>query len=216
LKNSFDLQGFHQVTMTNERGRQRREKILSLIRAHWERHGLSPTVRELADALGYRSPHAIQFHLQQLEQEGLIERSSGQSRSIRLVSASYGMQAPPLPLAGTVAAGGLTEAVENQETVDLTGLFPAAQHFLLRVQGDSMVEAHICDGDLVVVKSQPRAKRGDIVVVRTDQDEATLKYWYPEKKRIRLQPANSQMKAIYVNSATIVGIVVGVIRSLKS
>lgn len=201
--------------MANQQGESRRQRILQLIRENWEKHGVSPTVRELADRLGYRSPHAIQFHLRQLAAQGLITRDQRRSRTIRLTDAPYGLQPPPLPLAGQVAAGNLTEAVENSDAVDLTSLFPAANHFLLQVRGDSMIEAHICDGDLVVVRKQTHARRGNIVVVRTDDHEATLKYWYPEKKRIRLQPANSRLQPIYVDSATVTGVVVGVIRNLK-
>ncbi len=202
--------------MKNSKGENKRDQILALIRESWERRGMSPSVREITKSLGYRSPNAVQFHLRQLEESGLIARTSKQSRSIRLTQMPYGLQSAPLPLAGQVAAGALTEAIEHSEVVDLGGMFPAPQHFLLRVKGDSMIDAHICDGDLVVVKTQSRAPRGSIVVVRTDQDEATLKYWYPEKNRIRLQPANSQLQAIYVDSATVVGVVVGVVRQFPS
>lgn len=202
--------------MKNIKGENKRSQILTLIRESWERRGISPSVREITEALGYRSPNAVQFHLRQLEELGLIVRTSKQSRSIRLAQMPYGLQPSPLQLAGQVAAGALTEAVEQSETVDLGGLFPSPKHFLLRVQGDSMIDAHICDGDLVVVKSQSRAARGSIVVVRTEQDEATLKYWFPEKKRIRLQPANARLKPIYVDSATVLGVVVGVIRQFAA
>jgi repressor LexA len=120
-----------------------------------------------------------------------------------------------LPLAGIVAAGVLHEAVEQQEHIDFSELFAQQDQFVLEVSGDSMIEAQILDGDYVVIKKQKVASPGQMVVARTDDGEATLKYWFPEKQRIRLQPANSSMDPIYVRNAEVLGVVVGVVRKLS-
>jgi repressor LexA len=118
-----------------------------------------------------------------------------------------------MPLAGTVAAGLTTLAWEQAERIDFAQMFSKKNLFALRVKGDSMIEAHIADGDYVVVKKQKTAQPGQIVVAQTPEGEATLKYWHPEGNRIRLQPANSSMPPIYVKEAAVVGVVVGVVRN---
>lgn len=121
-----------------------------------------------------------------------------------------------LPLAGQVAAGVLHEAVEQHEQIDLAEMFVREGQFVLKVRGDSMIDAHIADGDFVVVKQKRDASAGQMVIAQTDDGEATLKYWYPEKNRIRLQPANASMAPIYVRDATVLGVVVGVLRHVKA
>ena len=113
-----------------------------------------------------------------------------------------------------VAAGGLMEAIEQEEAIDLGELWDGRGSFVLEVTGDSMIDAHIMDGDYVVVRQQSTADPGDIVVARTDEGEATLKYWFPEKNRIRLQPANKRLKPILVRDAQVIGVVVGVVRPM--
>ena len=117
-------------------------------------------------------------------------------------------------MAGVVAAGLTTLAFEQNERVDFSSMFGREDFFALQVSGESMIEAQIADGDYVVVKKQPTAAPGQIVVAQTDEGEATLKYWYPEKGRIRLQPANSSMAPIYLENASVLGIVVGVVRNV--
>lgn len=119
-----------------------------------------------------------------------------------------------LPLAGCVAAGMLQEAVEQQEQIDFGTMFAKPGQFVLRVRGDSMIDAQIADGDYVVIKKQHVASAGQMVVAQTADGEATLKYWFPEGKRIRLQPANSDMKPIFVKDARVLGVVVGVVRRM--
>ena len=104
------------------------------------------------------------------------------------------------------------EAVEQDERVDLGDLWTRKGTYLLEVSGDSMIDAHIQDGDYVVVQNKRTASKGDIAVVRNSEGEATLKYWYPEKNRIRLQPANKRLKPIYTRDAKVIGVVVGVVR----
>jgi repressor LexA len=119
-----------------------------------------------------------------------------------------------LPLCGRVAAGVMHEAIEQNERVDFGSMFPKKSQFVLEVSGDSMIDAHIADGDYVVITKQRTANPGQIVVAQTEDGEATLKYWFPEKskKRIRLQPANRRMKPIYVKEARILGVLAGVVR----
>jgi len=119
-----------------------------------------------------------------------------------------------MPMAGTVAAGLTNLAFEQNERVDFGSMFVKKNMFALKVKGDSMIEAQIADGDYVVVKKQRTAHSGQMVVAQTPEGEATLKFWHPEANRIRLQPANSSMSPIYVKEASVLGVVVGVVRNM--
>ncbi len=154
-------------------------------------------------------------HLKALEKKGLITRQPNQSRAITLVAEPVELRG--LPLAGMIAAGVLHEAIEQEERVDFGEMFDATNKnlFVLAVSGDSMIDDQIADGDYVVVRKQRSARKGQIVVALTDENEATLKRWYPEKNRIRLEPANATMKPIYVKNARIAGVVVGVVRKVS-
>jgi repressor LexA len=121
-----------------------------------------------------------------------------------------------MPLVGVIAAGNLTEAIEQGERFEFEDWFPQRKNqFALKVKGDSMIEAQISDGDVVVCRRARTAHKGDIVVAMTDDGDATLKYWFPEANRIRLQPANSSMKPIYSKSAQVLGVVTGVVRKVS-
>ncbi|RCS49390.1 repressor LexA [Bremerella cremea] len=184
--------------------------VFHFIREKIQTRGYGPTVREIGEAFEISSPNGVVCHLKALERKGLISREKNMSRAIQLraeVEEEVG-----LPLAGRIAAGVLHEAIGQDERVDFGTMFNRHDHFVLEVTGDSMTEAHIDDGDYVVVKQQDSARPGDIVVAETDDGEATLKYWYPEKNRIRLQPANSTMQPIYVKNAKVRGVVIGVVR----
>ncbi len=117
-----------------------------------------------------------------------------------------------LPLAGQIAAGSPVLAVEEDERIDFSSMFDSDEHFCLRVKGDSMIEDQISDGDYVVVKKQDTCRDGEIVVALVDDQEATLKRFYREANRIRLEPANSSMKPIYSDNVAIEGVVIGVVR----
>ena len=149
-----------------------------------------------------------------LQKKGLITRTNHKSRSIVLTD-EVNEELNGFPLAGRVAAGALMEAVEQTERIDVATLWPKKGTYVLEVDGDSMIDAQIAPGDYVVVKRRHTASKGDIVVARTGDGEATLKYWYPEKNRIRLQPANKKMKPIYSRDAKVIGVVIGVVRNLK-
>ncbi|HID77167.1 MAG TPA: transcriptional repressor LexA, partial [Planctomycetaceae bacterium] len=174
-----------------------------------------PTVREIGRQFGIQSPNGVVCHLKALEKKGLIRREPHMSRAIQL--AADPVWEKGLPLAGYISAGSLVEAVEQDERVDFEEVFRPGQQelFVLRVHGDSMIEDQIADGDYVIVRKQKTARKGQIVVALTDENEATLKRWYPEKNRIRLEPANSSMKPIYVKSARVLGVVVGLVRKME-
>ncbi len=191
----------------------RQREVFDMIYEQIINRGYGPTVREIADQFGIASPNGVVCHLKALEKKGLIIRSPNKSRAIELTDEVLESQRG-LPLAGTVAAGMTTLAFEQQDRIDIGGMFSGSDEFVLQVSGDSMIEAHIADGDYVVVRKQPTARSGDMVVARTDEGEATLKYWYPESGRIRLQPANVSMDPIYVDNAQVVGIVTGVVRTV--
>ena len=200
---------------------KRQRAVYEFIRDKIQNRGYGPTVREIGERFRISSPNGVMCHLKALEKKGLITREPNMSRAIQLTTRDLsGRLGEPavergLPLAGLVAAGVLHEAVEQQERIDFGDMFAKRNQFVLEVSGDSMIEAQIADGDYVVIKKQKVAAPGQMVVARTEDGEATLKYWFPEKHRIRLQPANSSMEPIYVRNAEVLGVVVGVVRRLE-
>ena len=190
----------------------RQREVYSFIREKIHGRGYGPTVREIGEAFDIRSPNGVMCHLKALERKGLITREPNRSRAIQLTTEPA--QDRGMPLVGQIAAGALHEAIEQAERFDFDATFHYKNQFALKVQGDSMIEAAIADGDVVIVRRMRTADRGDIVVAQTDEGEATLKYWYPERNRIRLQPANSSMKPIYSKDAKVLGVVIGVVRKI--
>ena len=192
----------------------RQQKVYELIREKIRSRGYGPTVREIAQHFDIHSPNGVVCHLKALEKKGFIVREPNMSRAIRLSAEPIDERS--LPLAGRIAAGVLHEAIEQEERVDFQEMFnPAKNLFVLQVSGESMIEEQIADGDYVVVQKQRTARKGQIVVALTDEGEATLKRWFPEKNRIRLEPANATMKPIYVKNARVLGVVVGVVRKVS-
>ena len=192
---------------------ERQQHVYEFIRDKIKNRGYGPTVREIGENFSINSPNGVMCHLKALEKKGLITRSPNKSRAIELTRDAM-VEGRGVPLVGTVAAGMTNLAFEQQERIDFAELFHKNNVFVLEVRGESMIEAQIADGDYVVVRKQKSAAPGQIVVAQTDEGEATLKYWFPEAGRIRLQPANSSMEPIYVTDAQVVGIVIGVVRSL--
>jgi repressor LexA len=191
----------------------RQLEVYEFIREKIRSRGYGPTVREIGTQFGIASPNGVMCHLKALEKKGLISREANMSRAIQLSTES--VSAPTgLPLRGQIAAGMLHEAVETDEFVDFGELFAGDDLFVLLVKGDSMIEDQIADGDYVVIRRQETAAKGEVVVALTDDNEATLKRWYPEGNRIRLQPANSSMEPIYVTNAKVLGVVIGVVRKV--
>lgn len=194
---------------------ERQQEIYRFVRDKIRNRGYGPTVREIGEAFDIRSPNGVVCHLKALEKKGLITREKNRSRAIELSAEPLSRRG--LPLAGRIAAGLLQEAIEQNEQVDFSEMFNADNPNLmvLEVRGDSMIEDQIADGDFVVIDRSRAPGRGEIVVALTDENEATLKRWYPEKNRIRLEPANSSMKPIYVKDARVVGVLVGVVRKYR-
>lgn len=203
---------------------KRQQAVLDCIEACIREKGYGPTVREVCQTLGLSSPSTVHVHLKALEDKGYIKRDPLKSRSIAL---TYPIEDAPspvvlaatysnlvnVPLVGDVAAGSPILAEENiTDTMTLpTDIVGDAPSFMLSVRGESMIEAGINDGDYVVVKEQPVANNGDIVVAIVD-DGATVKRFYKEADHIRLQPENSTMDPIIVSDCSIAGKVVAVFR----
>ncbi len=191
----------------------RQREVLDFIRDKIKGRGYGPTVREIGEEFEINSPNGVMCHLKALEKKNIITREPNMSRAIQITD--VGREEDGIPLVGQIAAGGLAEAIEQSERLNLEEYFPVKKNaFALRVKGDSMIEAAIADGDIVICKKTRVAHRGDIVVAMTDEGEATLKYWFPEANRIRLQPANSSMKPIYARDVQVLGVVTGVIRKV--
>jgi repressor LexA len=189
---------------------KRQRSVYEFIKDKIRNRGYGPTVREIGEHFKISSPNGVMCHLRALEKKGIITREPNMSRAIQL--SVEPIEERGLPLLGRVAAGVLHEAVEQDERVDFAELFNKDNMFVLKVSGDSMIDAQIADGDYVIVHKQRKARPGQIVVVQTDEGEATLKRWYPEANRIRLEPANSSMKSIYVKDARVMYVVTGVVR----
>jgi repressor LexA len=196
----------------------RQQEIFAFIRFAIDRRGIPPTMREIGEKFGIRSTNGVEGHLAALERGGLIKRERGKSRGILVRSADRSPVA--VPLLGRVAAGQPVLALENREgevTVDLSlfSLRSAANIFALRVKGESMVNAHILDGDVLIVRAQNTALDGDIVVALWD-GEATVKRFFGERNRVRLQPENSTMKPLLIDRGELVilGKAVGVLRKV--
>ncbi len=197
--------------MSLEQLTPRQRDVFDFMRDLIENRGYGPTVREIGEHFSINSPNGVMCHLKALEKKGLITRQPNMSRAIQLTDACR--EEAGMPLVGQIAAGSLTEAIEQAERFEFENWFPKKKNqFALKVKGDSMIEAQIADGDVVIVRKTKTAHKGDIVVALTDDGEATLKYWFPEANRIRLQPANSSMKPIYCRNVQVLGVVTGVVR----
>jgi repressor LexA len=203
-------------------GRQR--EIWDFLVDYVDRHGYPPTVREIGEAVGLASPSTVHAHLANLERAGVLRRDPTKPRALELTgrerrrpSAATAAVQQKLPLVGEIAAGGPLLAEENIE--DYVGVPETLSgDFLLRVKGDSMVNAGILDGDIVVVRRQQDARNGDIVVALAGEDEsadeATVKTFYRDGRRVRLQPENDALEPIYAPHVQILGKVTGVFRKL--
>jgi repressor LexA len=199
---------------------ERQKQILLYIKEQVRDKGYPPSVREIGDAVGLRSSSTVHGHLKRLESKGYIRRDPTKPRAIEILdgfqeSALVAKELIQVPILGSVTAGQPILAVQNIEDY-----FPLPRDFasdeatfMLRVQGDSMIEAGILNGDYVVVRQQPDASNGEIVVALIE-DEATVKRFYKESGHIRLQPENPVYDAIITKNAHILGKVIGVLRRL--
>ena len=200
----------------------RQQEIWNYLVEYVDRHGYPPTVREIGEQVGLASPSTVHAHLANLERAGLLKRDPTKPRALELI----GREQPApveaddvtrLPVLGEIAAGGPLLA---EQSIEEYVAMPASTKgdFMLRVKGESMIEAGILDGDLVIVQRAQDARNGEIVVALAGDDEsfdeATVKTFYREKDRIRLQPENSSMEPIYAPHVQVIGRVVGVFREL--
>jgi len=196
----------------------RQQQTYDFICEYLDSHGYAPTLKEIAGHLKINGNLGVLRHLDALEKKGFLRRTTGQSRGIVISSRSV---SKTLPIVGSVAAGPLSEALEHIEghlSIDQS-LVSGSDSFLLRVRGDSMIDAQIADGDLAVIHPQSVAENGDIVVAMLD-GEATLKRFFREDETIRLQPENSRLQPIILSAAdgdvTIVGKVAAILRVLEA
>jgi repressor LexA len=204
----------------------RQQEIWNYLVEYVDLHGYPPTVREIGEQVGLASPSTVHAHLANLERAGLLRRDPTKPRALELIGRERREPAPQadeqhdftrLPLLGEIAAGGPLLAEQHIEEY-MTMPASTKGDFLLRVKGESMIDAGILDGDLVIVQRQQTARNGEIVVALAGADEtadeATVKTFYREENRIRLQPENSTMEPIYSQHVEILGRVVGVFREL--
>ena len=196
----------------------KQQQILAVIQSAIKAKGYPPSVREIGEAVGLKSPSTVHMHLNKLEQLGAIRRESEKNRAIDVVGSSTLRNAPMtmVPLVGRVTAGQPILATENIEDsypfpVDLVG---QEDVFMLKVDGESMIQAGIFDGDYLIVRDQDSARNGDIVVALVDGEEATVKRFFHEKDRVRLQPENDRMDPIYSRDVAVLGKVIGVYRKM--
>ena len=197
---------------------KRQRQILDFITDFIKRKGYAPSYREIGDHFRLSSPATIHAHIENLREKGMLKTAFNEARSIELtpidINWARGLE---LPLVGLITAGEPIEAVENRETIAIPANFVRdnANSYVLKVRGESMIEDGILDGDYVIVERNPSPANGDIVVALLNNAFATLKKFYREANRIRLQPANSNMKPIYSKDPLIQGVVRGVIRKFS-
>jgi repressor LexA len=190
---------------------QKQKEVYEYVKQYIEERGFPPSIREVCKAAGFSSPRAGQKYLESLEEEGYIQREN-KPRGIKLLAGAT-VRGILLPFYGFIAAGAPIEVCEQQEEVEvplaLVGRRPC---YVLQVKGNSMIEDHIVNGDLIVVERCETADDGEVVVALINRSEATLKRLYREKERVRLEPANSSMQPIYVKDVAIQGKVRGLFR----
>ena len=197
----------------------KQREILEVIKAEILNRGYPPTVRELCDACNLKSTSSIHSHLETLEKNGYIKRDPSKPRAIEIVDDSFNMvrrEVVNVPVVGKVAAGQPLLAIQNiSEYFPIPAEhMPNQQSFMLRVQGESMINAGILDGDIVIVQRQTVARNGEIVVAMTEENEVTLKTFYKEKDHIRLQPENDSMEPFIFDNVYILGKAIGLYRKI--
>ncbi len=196
---------------------RRQREILDFIEGFVRFRGYSPSFEEIAENFGYRSLATVHEHLSNLQEKGYIRKNYNESRSIELVETDLKIAAVELPLQGAVAAGYPIEAIQDEECVCVPEDMIAgstAEHYVLRVRGDSMIDEQIRDGDYVIVQSRDTAYDGEMVIALVDGENATMKKLYREGAHVRLQPANPDLTPMYFEADRIAiqGVVIGVIR----
>ena len=200
---------------------RRQEDALKFIKSYIVSHGYPPTVREIAEAIGVSSPATVQAHLDSLAYKGYIKKGSNKNRTIELMVENEYLkkneEVVEVPLLGKITAGNPIEAIQNpDEYFSLPAyLIPKDKEvFTLNVSGDSMINAGILDGDIVIVERRNTARNGEIVVAMTEENEVTLKTFYKEKDHIRLQPENDNMEPFIFDNVFILGKAIGLYRKI--
>ena len=196
---------------------KRQKQIVDFISQYIQKYATSPTLQEIADALGVSSLATVHEHLQTLVKKGVIRRFEGAVRGIELLDTKIGqmIEGIELPILGYIAAGSpIMPMTDPNATLKVASsmLSGKKRSFVLQVRGDSMIEEGILDGDFVVIEERKDARDGEIVVALLDNGLATLKKFFKEASRIRLEPANSTMKPIFARNVTVQGAVVGLVR----
>jgi len=193
---------------------KRQKQVLDFIKAFIKQHDYAPSLEEIKEHLGLSSVSTAHFHVQALQHKGFLRKDDNRPRAIE-ISKNGGTHVRAIQLAGTIAAGRPIEAIEGQDTIQVPVLLvpnKARNYFALKVKGDSLIEDGVLDGDVVIAEHTNVAKDGDLVVALIDNHEATLKYFYKEKHRIRLEPRNRALKPLFVQACTIQGRFVSLLR----
>ncbi len=200
----------------------KQREVYDFVKQYIQKVGTSPTLKQIAEAMSLKSLATVSEHLDALEKKGLIERIFGEARGIRVLEETDAMYDPvdsiTVPVIGYIAAGRPIEAIEDHSrTISIPSDLASRtkRTFVLQVVGDSMVDAHILDGDQVICESVNTVEQGEIVVAIVDGEYATLKRFYKEKDRVRLQPENPNMAPIFATNVEIKGRVIGVIRKYE-
>ena len=195
---------------------KKQRRVMDYIGSFQELNGYSPSYEEIAEGLGYRSKGTVHKHLKHLVEKGMITKQWNRSRSIELVSEPSEIKAVNLPLLGLVAAGEPIVAIEDPtEEISVPGdMIGFGSHYVLKVRGNSMIDEQIRDGDYVIVEERSNAESGETVVALVGGEEATIKKFYPENGKIRLQPANEKMLPLILpaDSVQVRGVVIGILR----
>ncbi len=194
---------------------KRQRQILDYISDFSLENGYAPSIREIGENFNLSSPATVHVHIENLKRKGFLKANFNEARSIELIpNDNFFAQAIELPLVGLITAGEPIEAIEDKDTIAVPADFVSdmVNSYVLKVKGESMIEEGILDGDFVIVERNPSPANGDVVVALLNNAFATLKKFYREANRIRLQPANASMKPIYAKDPLIQGVVKGVIR----
>lgn len=202
-----------------ERLTKKQAQVLEYVTEYIRDNGYAPSYREIGEALGLSSTATVHEHVKNLERKGYLSGDGGTARALELdTSVSLAAEAYSLPLKGLITAGEPIEAVEEGEQVDIPASLVGRpeETYVLRVRGRSMIEDGILSGDYVVVEKNPSPRDGEIVVALLENEYATLKRIYRERGRVRLQPANSEMKPIYAKDVAVQGVVRAVVRDYRS
>lgn len=189
----------------------KQKEIFEYIERYIDRHDYAPSYREIAQSFSLSSVATVAGYIEALKDKGYLTNTENLARSIQLTPA-WEDQSFEVPMLGSIAAGAPIEAIRTPETIDIPRDMIRKDVFALKVRGDSMIEDGIFDGDYVIIERITNPKNGDIVVSLLDNENVTLKRFYKEKDRIRLQPANKKYKPIYTRKVAIQGRVLGVIR----